>query len=338
MTRVAIWRSLNKHYTEPYKGDEEHAAPEERDAIIGPTTESFPLNDGWYIGDNPRKPRDGAVKRLSELTIHEITQHFTKLITDGVRPNCEENWNARVTTPLSDKMWMEIWRSIGTPLSDPTEEKNWRHLLHRATDARNRHPNKSHMCRLQCGEHDESMLHMITCPNRELKAYWNNVNRIRVETLNDTQRWKFPETIIFGIDANGILVSETSRAWLRHAVRWWYAAMTEIDKNGGAFTAAYTLEKAVMGLREAAVRWATSIKTHYIARKYTKLTGVVKQEERERFNTLVTTSQTGQYTLTTTFSTAIAQIESAARTERQRAQQAREQRQQQRQAQRPRHR
>jgi threonine dehydrogenase-like Zn-dependent dehydrogenase len=114
--------------------------------------------------------------------------------------------------------------------------------------------------------------------------------------------------------------------------------MTEIDKNGGTFTAAYTIEKAIVGLREATVRWATSIKSHYIARKHTKLTGVVAQTERKRFSALVSITHTGQYTLTTAFTAAVPQIENAARTKRQQAQQMREQRQQQQQAQRPRHR
>ena len=61
-------------------------------AVIGPTTTAFPLNDGWYIGDEPKKP-SGEDRRLSELTIHEMTQFFTRRITDGVRPNCEKNWN-----------------------------------------------------------------------------------------------------------------------------------------------------------------------------------------------------------------------------------------------------
>jgi hypothetical protein len=181
------------------------------------------------------------------------------------------------------------------------------------------------------------MLHMITCPNRELRAYWNGVQHVLTTVIDSAPKWIFPESIIFGIDRYGHLMSETSRAWLRHAIRWWYAAMTEIDKNGGVFTAAYTLEKAVTGFKEAAVRWAVSIKTHYIARKYTKLTGVVSRKERERFKTIVSITETGQYTLTTAFTAAVAQIETAARARRQEAQQTREQRQQQRPAQRPRH-
>ena len=95
VTRVAIWKALNKHYIDPYRGDEEHALPEERSAIIGPTTQAFPLNEGWYIGENP-KLESGKDKRLSDLTIHEICSELTARITEGVRPNCEANWNTHL--------------------------------------------------------------------------------------------------------------------------------------------------------------------------------------------------------------------------------------------------
>ena len=78
-------------------------------------------------------------------------------------------------------------------------------------------------------------------------------------------------------------MSETSRAWLRHAVRWWYAAMTEIDKQGGVFSMQRTLESAMKGLREAVTRWAANIRARYVARKYTKLVGVVPKKEREKY-------------------------------------------------------
>ena len=130
------------------------------------------------------------------------------------------------------------------------------------------------------------MLHMVTCPNRELRAYWNRVNDFRIAVLGGSlAEWSFPETVIFGVDRNYKIISETTRAWLRHAVRWWYAAMTHIDKQGGLFSAAETLERALHGFRGAVIRWAVSIRMHYIARKYTKRVGVVTNSERAKFNT-----------------------------------------------------
>ena len=54
------------------------------------------------------------------------------------RPNCEANWQSRIRGPPIP--WEKIWPTLGTPLSDATEERNWRKLLHRAIFVRNRDP------------------------------------------------------------------------------------------------------------------------------------------------------------------------------------------------------
>ena len=66
--------------------------------ILGPVTGAFPLNEGWHMkGQTPRKPQvDPAfgddLRRLSDLTIHEITAHLTELKVGDARPSCETNW------------------------------------------------------------------------------------------------------------------------------------------------------------------------------------------------------------------------------------------------------
>ena len=136
-------------------------------------------------------------------------------------------------------------------------------------------------------------------------------------------------------DSNHKIIGETTRAWLRHAVRWWYAAMTHIDKQGGLFSAAETLKSALHGFRGAVVhvRWAVSIRMHYIARKFTKLVGVVADSERAKFNTVVSKEKDGRYQLTAPFTSAVNQVEQEVATTRRQQQQARDQRQRQR----PRH-
>ena len=83
--------------------------------------------------------------------------HLTEQITKGHRPSCEVNWQActHCIPPNPSIPWTQIWASIGTELSDPTEEASWRKLIHRAWSSRNRfpkEPNKS--CRLGCGCND----------------------------------------------------------------------------------------------------------------------------------------------------------------------------------------
>ena len=41
-------------------------------------------------------------------------------------------------TAVPHPVWKTVWSSLGTPLSDPTEEKQWRKLLQRALNTRNR--------------------------------------------------------------------------------------------------------------------------------------------------------------------------------------------------------
>ena len=54
-------------------------------------------------------------------------------------------------------------KSLGTPLSDPTEERQWHKLVQRATYVRNRNPNEqSHVCRI-CRKHEESILNLFQC-------------------------------------------------------------------------------------------------------------------------------------------------------------------------------
>ena len=60
LTPVAVWTHLNKHYQQPYRGEEDiDDTPEVRQSIIGPVTTAFPLNEGWYAkGQTPRKDDD----------------------------------------------------------------------------------------------------------------------------------------------------------------------------------------------------------------------------------------------------------------------------------------
>ena len=113
---------------------------------------------------------------------------------------------------------------------------------------------------------------------------------------------------------------ETTRAWLRHAVRWWYAAMTHTDKQCGLFSAAATLERALHGFRGAVVQWAISVRMHYIARTFTKLVGVIADSERAKYNTLVSVEKNDRYQLTTSFTSAIGRVEQSVATTRRRPQ------------------
>ena len=79
-------------------------------AVGDPVTRTFPLNEGWYmLGQTPRKPQADPrfgddLRRLTDLTIHEITAHLTAnlvnpttgLTVSQTRPNCEQAWLGRM--------------------------------------------------------------------------------------------------------------------------------------------------------------------------------------------------------------------------------------------------
>ena len=63
------------------------------------------------------------------------------------------------------------------------------------------------------------------------------------------------------------LINETARAFLRHAVGQWYADITKTALEGAIFSWQHAYLGALKRLRTAALRWAHTIRRHYISRK-----------------------------------------------------------------------
>ena len=120
-------------------GDEDEE-PEPKIYIAAPPSHAFPINEGWTPAD-PQPDPQYDIKKLTHLTIKRLTKHYTHHAVAMKRPNCEANWQSRIRGPPIP--WEKIWPTLGTPLSDATEERNWRTLLHRAIFVRNRDP-KAH--------------------------------------------------------------------------------------------------------------------------------------------------------------------------------------------------
>ncbi|MDC0525679.1 reverse transcriptase family protein [bacterium] len=319
ITKAAVWSQLNRQYHTPYAGEVGNDAPQHKDAIIGPLTEAFPANEGWYAeGQKPRKNSrraradaggnsesedeggtEGDPRSLSDLTIGAMTRIFTRRITEGVRPNCEANWALAwqrafgAPMPFQPK-WDEIWRSFGTPLSDPSEEKAWRKLLHRAWNAKNRHPKEpDKACRHKCGCGNESMIHMLTCV--QVRRLWKSCLEIAEELFpaGEHKGAEAPSTaddslmaIVFNSSSNG-LYNEPTRAFFRHAVGAMYAEATKTEKEGTIFLWQRALLNALHSFRGAVVKWAVEIKRMYIARKHTFLTERVDRKTYAKYPYLV---------------------------------------------------
>ena len=98
-------------------------------AIIGPTHLAYPRNEGWRPKGQKGKTENGRPRKLSDITIHGITDHLTKRITRKIKPNCIRNWKKRVRFRIDFK---KVFNSFDTPLSNDAEERQWRKYVHRA--------------------------------------------------------------------------------------------------------------------------------------------------------------------------------------------------------------
>ena len=285
--------------------------------ILGPVSGAFPLNEGWYMkGQTPRKPQyDEAfgddLRRLSDLTIHEITVHLTELYVGDDRPTCETKWPEKLP-PGPRIPWTKVWASVGTDLSDPTEEADWRKLLHRAWSARNRFPKEpNHTCRLGCGNNDESILHMLQC--QQAQQLWNAAITFCRQVLGERLPPSTLYAIIFGIGSvPNELMGEASRAFLRHVVGIYYRDMTRVHEEHATFIWERAFLDALRRFRDAVLRRGHTMRRHYVNRFYTNLVGVVSETDRNKYNFLAAISESGQTTLTATFTQAISNAETAA--------------------------
>ena len=80
---------------------------------------AYPRNEGWRPKGQKGKTENGRPRKLSDITIHGITDHLTKRITRKIKPNCIRNWKKRVRFRIDFK---KVFSSFGTPLSNDAEE------------------------------------------------------------------------------------------------------------------------------------------------------------------------------------------------------------------------
>ena len=145
---------------------------------------------------------------------------------------------------------------------------------------------------------------MLRCTH--VRPYWRACETFAIDVLNVKPRTFDPiEAAVFNVDRNLKLINEASRAFFRHAVRWWYAALTRVHREGAVFVWQSTFYKTLTKFREAVIRYAAQIRRHYVHRKHTNLTAIVPTSQRARFNTLIAIQPDGTYTLTDALTQAI---------------------------------
>ncbi len=127
---------------------------------------------------------------------------------------------------------------------------------------------------------------------------------------SDTRRY-VGEIIILNC-YKGTLLPPQACALIRHTVRFYYRDVTQVSTEKRVFVWQETLVDALRSFRGAVIRWALAFKRMYTSRVHTHLTEIAPQKEREKNGNLVDVNEDGTYTLTTAFTTTIANAESAA--------------------------
>ena len=261
-------------------------------------------------------------------SIKSITKHLTRKLIGGTRPNCETNYGlfSRLPFTVPTKVWKKIWASLGTPLSDATEERIWRKNLHRALDVRNRHPEaETHKCRnLRCQE-VESQLHLVRCAY--YLPFWKEILEIsfyvlhvdlRGDWANGNGQVNLERAVLFGLKNSKDLTDVRARALLRHAWQHLYRHVTQVETNGTPFNVDVAILHTVKAFRDAALRAGMTIR-HTQTRVRFGRRPVNPPEPRVLKDILVThTDDAGRITLdpslqlAPTFAAALASYEAAA--------------------------
>ena len=268
MAKVALWEEEDTDY-QPFEQEQEDTRRPKKTYICGPATQTYPCEKGWKVGESNPKSKSRTITRLGHLTIKNLTALLTAETVGDARPNCEKNWQSRL--PTFDIPFQKIWPSLGTPLSDATEEKQWRKLLHRGLNVRNRHSTASvaqRKCRRGC-DAEESMLHVARCTKATL--YWDDVFETAEKVLGDGRPAARDLAIIFNVwNSEGKLPSVPTRALLRHAFGCYYNDLSKMDtKPGFKMDNAMTFAKLMKNYTRAVTACGEGMAQAAISRQYT---------------------------------------------------------------------
>jgi hypothetical protein len=223
-----------------------------RQQIVGPITTAQPDPRDWKL-----KGASAPKYITKATTIKNITLHKTTELIGNIRPNCEHNWSHAqagvrthiVSYPLH---WPTIWRSLGTPLSNATEERIWRKLLHRALDVRNKHKELTDQkCRCGCGE-VESMLHLAQC--RYILPFWNACLDFIETVLKHKQSVDKERAIIFGQTDRRKMLPVPALALLRHGWQNLYRHFTLVETRNQHLSWRHIFLDTLRSFRSAVLR------------------------------------------------------------------------------------
>ena len=275
-------------------------------SIIGPITVAYPRNIGWYPSFMDPTANDKPLK-ISDLTVHNLTNFLTTQKFGSKFPNCVKAWKKRIHHVMRFSI---IFRSFGTDLSDATEEKQWRKMVQRAINVRNRHPNlDDHTCR-HCRLETEDMLHLVKC--RGLQNFWRACVNFTIKILLAPRPKSDVHAIIFGqwdrSDSPEPLGPEDARAFLRHAFNVFFHDFCNITHKKIPLMWESTYLRAVLSFQSAVLRRGKTFSVLYANRCHTSLPCEIPEEERNKYNHILIIKPGGQFHLSPTF---VAEVERA---------------------------
>ena len=282
---VELWDAEHSETESDDDDEESDAEPSQQSwrktpSIVGPFTLAFPRNIGWHSALMPR-PDAANPGKLGDLTISEITKIFTAPRCAGAAPNCIHGWSSRVPFQIDFAL---IFSSFGTPLSDASEDRQWRKMIHRATNVRGRHPDGDQRCRM-CLTAKESMLHLFEC--MYAKPFWRKCLHFCVRILNAPAPTMTNPAIIFGLWSRGVLGPTAARAFLRHAFDHLYRHITYVDFKKYKFVWQRAYRDAVLDFSNATLRYARKLQLLHVRRRFTELTCLAPREQYEQFESFV---------------------------------------------------
>ena len=214
----------------------------------------------------------------------------------------------RIGRPLP---WKDIWLSVGTELSDPTEENRWFKWLHRGIWVRNRQDlekmpeGATTLCRLGCGC-EESQLHLAQCV--KLRPFWQSI----IDFLTDAGIPKpahRAEAIIFNLWQGDVLGPVEARATMRHAFSSMYRRFSQVDLANQQFSSHAATLETLQAIRRALIRRAKRIQKLHANRIFTNLPDGVPDEDAGKFATLIHMNNNGEYTIKPVLGQHIAKFE-----------------------------
>ena len=189
---------------------------------------TFPQDDGWLL------PGVDHPVRMSSLSVNWLTKYLTSL-DKSHPPNCEMGWAKANGWSLNEFPWEKFWRSLGTFLTTPTDEKQWLRLVHRHSYVVSHDKDyPSDKCRA-CNRARESMNHWLVCPRIAPVYAFVRKLMIAMDTDSYIVNSDWSKIYPFGIGPNDKPLPEAQRAVIVISWRAIYAALTSVSLDNSFF-------------------------------------------------------------------------------------------------------